>query len=85
MAEQINAQRPGTVQINTGYVSRSDDVILGRWSRILGLIGPPLSEPHTGQERVNLADLQSGVWWLTHFLAATLNLAPELTARYALG
>jgi putative aminopeptidase FrvX len=85
LAEQINAARPGTVQLNTGYVSRSDDVILGRWSRILGLIGPPLSEPHTGQERVTVGDLQAGVWWLAHFLAATLNLAPALTACYALG
>lgn len=81
----LNAARPGTVQMNTGYLSRSDDMALGRWTRVLGLIGPPLEHAHTAQESVHLGDIQAGVWWLTHFLAATLNLAPDLTPRYALG
>lgn len=85
LAEALNAQRPGTVQFNTGYLSRSDDMILGRWAPILALIGAPLTDPHTAHESARLGDLQAGVWWLTHYLAAVLRLAPELGPRYALG
>jgi hypothetical protein len=85
LAEAINVIRPGTVQMNTSYLSRSDDVALSRWTRILGLSGPPLTDPHTGRESARLSDVQSGVWWLAHFVPAVLNLVPELTPRYALG
>jgi hypothetical protein len=71
--------------MNTGYLSRSDDMILGQWARVLGLIGSPLTDPHTGQETAHLGDIQAGVWWLAHFLVAALNLVPDLTPRYALG
>jgi putative aminopeptidase FrvX len=85
LATRLNARRPGSVQLNNGYLSRSDDMILGRWTRVLALTGPPLSDPHTGHEITHLGDIQNGVWWLAYFLAAALNLAPELTPRYALG
>lgn len=85
LAESVNAGRSGTVQMNTGYLSRSDDTILGQWTRILGLSGPPMTNPHTGQESARLGDIQDGVWWLAYFLTAVLNLVPELTPRYALG
>jgi hypothetical protein len=85
LAAGLNAARPGTVQMNTGPLSRSDDMILGQWTKILALIGPPLTDPHTGQESAHLNDVQNGVWWLTYFLAAVLNLDPDLTPRYALG
>jgi putative aminopeptidase FrvX len=85
LAGELNAIRPGTVQLNNGYLSRSDDLILGRWTRVLGLAGPPMTDPHTGQEAAHLGDIQDGVWWLAHFLAATLNLSPDLRPRYALG
>ncbi|MCD4684846.1 MAG: hypothetical protein K8S97_02785 [Anaerolineae bacterium] len=85
LAEALNVQRPNTVQHNTGYLSRSDDMILGRWAPILALTGPPMTDPHTGYEMATLSDVQAGVWWLTHFLAATLNLVPELAPTYALG
>ncbi len=85
LAADLNALRPDTVQLNHGYLSRSDDMILGRWARILALSGPPLEGAHTGQEFVALGDLQSGVWWLAHFLAAVLNVVSELTPLYALG
>lgn len=85
LADKLNAMRPGTVQMNTGHLSRSDDMALCRWTRILGLTGTPLSDAHTGHESARLSDVQSGVWWLSHFLAAALNLSPVLTPRYALG
>jgi putative aminopeptidase FrvX len=85
LAEAINGVRPDTVQMNTGYLSRSDDVALSRWARVLGLSGPPTTDPHTGRESARLADVQSGVWWLAHFVPVVLNLVPELTPRYALG
>lgn len=85
LARGINSARPQTVQVNTGYLSRSDDMILGRWTPVLALSGPPLVNAHTGQESVRLSDIQSGVWWLSHFLAAALALAPELAPLYALG
>jgi putative aminopeptidase FrvX len=85
LAEALNATRPGTVQMNTGYLSRSDDMILGQWTRILGLSGPPMTDPHTGQESACLSDIQAGAWWLSYFLVAALNVVPELTPRYALG
>jgi putative aminopeptidase FrvX len=85
LAAGLNGLRPDTVQLNHGYLSRSDDMILGRWARILALNGPPLDGAHTGQETVAMNDLQNGVWWLSHFLAAALNVVPELAPRYALG
>lgn len=85
LAAALNAARPHTVQLNTGYLSRSDDMILGRWTPILALTGPPLTGAHTAHETAHLSDIQSGVWWLTHMLAAVLNLTPALTPRYALG
>lgn len=85
LAAGINAARPDTVQMNYGYLSRSDDMILGRWARILGLIGPAMTNPHTAQENARLDDVQDTVWWLSYYLCAALNLAPDLTPRYALG
>jgi putative aminopeptidase FrvX len=85
LAGDLNALRPGTVQMNTGYLSRSDDMILGRWARVLGLVGSPMTDPHTGQETAQLGDIQAGVWWLAYFLVAAMNLVPDLTPRYALG
>ncbi len=53
--------------------------------RVLGVMGPPLSRPHAGQEIVHLADVEAGVWWLGAFVALALNLVPEVASRYALG
>jgi putative aminopeptidase FrvX len=83
LAEGINQIRPQTVQLNTGYLSRSDDMALGRWTQILGMIGAPMSDAHTGYERAHLADGQSAIWWLAHFTLATLALEPGLARRYA--
>ncbi|NLX08828.1 MAG: hypothetical protein GXY36_04170 [Chloroflexi bacterium] len=85
LAAGVNNARPGTVQMNTGYLSRSDDMILGRWARILALTGPPMTDPHTGHESARLSDVQAGAWWLACFLAAALDLVPALRERYALG
>jgi hypothetical protein len=85
LAANLNTAHPGTVQLNTGYLSRSDDMALSRWTRVLGLAGPPMTGAHTGHETAHLSDIQHGVRWLAHFIPAVLNLAPALTPRYALG
>jgi putative aminopeptidase FrvX len=80
LAQVVNAWRPATVQFNTGYMSRSDDLALGRWSQILALIGPPMRDAHTAHESAHLADVESASLWLVCFCAALLN--PDLAARY---
>jgi putative aminopeptidase FrvX len=83
LSEEMNAARPDTVQMNYGYISRSDDMALGRWTRILALTGPPMQNAHTGHESANLSDIQDGVWWLSHFVPAVLNIMPEIVSQYA--
>lgn len=85
LAESVNQSLPGTVQMNTGYLSRSDDMPLGRWAQILGMIGPPMTDPHTGYERAQIADVQSAIRWLSYFATATLNLDPVMGHKYAIG
>ncbi|MBN2304222.1 MAG: hypothetical protein JXQ72_07090, partial [Anaerolineae bacterium] len=85
LAVRLNAERPHTVQMNTGPLSRSDDMALSRWTQILALTGPPMTDPHTGHESARLSDLQSSVWWLAHIIPAAINLSPVLAPRYALG
>jgi putative aminopeptidase FrvX len=84
LSEAINRARPGTVQINNGYISRSDDLALSRWTQILALIGPPMRDAHTAYESAALADISSTIWWLVNYTGAALALAPELARRYAL-
>ncbi len=84
LSEQVNAARPGTVQMNYSYISRSDDMALSRWTRILALSGPPMQDAHTGHETAHLSDIQGGVFWLSHFIPVVLNLVPEIVSGYAL-
>lgn len=72
LALAINARRPGAVQLNYGYVSRSDDMLLGLWSRCLALIGVPLVNAHTTEEQASLDDMASAVRWITAFAAHIL-------------
>lgn len=85
LAAGVNRARPGTVQPNTGYLSRSDDMVLSRWAKIMALTGPPMLDAHTGHESARLADVRGGAVWLAWFLAAALGLSPEVSAQYALG
>lgn len=80
----INRDRPGTVQFDTGYLSRSDDMALGRWAKVMALIGPAMLHAHTGDETARLADVRGSAIWLAWFLSAALVLSPDLSARYAL-
>ena len=80
----FDVHRPGTVTPNRGYISRSDDMALTRWAPVLALVGPPITDPHTGFEAAQLGDIQGGAWYLAYFLAAMLGIAPEIAARYAL-
>ena len=72
LAQEVNQARPGTVRLNYGYVSRSDDMLLSTWARCLGLIGIPLSNAHTVEETVALGDLASGVRWVSAFVLQIL-------------
>jgi putative aminopeptidase FrvX len=84
LAADMNAARPGTVQLNYGYISRSDDMALGRWTRILALSGPPMQNAHTGHESANLSDIQDAIWWLSHLIPAALNIVPAIVSQFAL-
>jgi hypothetical protein len=72
-ADAVNALRPGTVQMNTGYMSRSDDLPAFRWTKVLGMIGAPMTDAHTAHEAARLDDAISAVHWLTHYSAAVLS------------
>jgi hypothetical protein len=85
LAESVNALHPSTVQMNHGYLSRSDDMALGRWAPILGMIGPPMTGAHTAEEAAYLTDLQAAVRWISHYALAVLGLSSDLKAEYALG
>lgn len=84
LSTELNAQQPGSVQMNTGYLSRSDDMVLGRWSQILGMIGAPMTDAHTGHERAHIDDLAGAITWLATYTLAALRLSPALNDRFAL-
>ena len=67
-AASINCEHPGTVKLNYGYVSRSDDMLLSLHARCLGLIGVVLENAHTCEETIALADLAAAVWWVSVFV-----------------
>lgn len=60
-------------QINYGYVSRSDDMLLSLWSRCLGLVGVPLENAHTAEETIHFLDLLSAQRWLAAFVPLALD------------
>ncbi len=68
LAEAINRAEPGTVKLNYGYVSRSDDMLGSLNARCLGLIGVVLENAHTTEETVALGDLVAAVRWLSAFV-----------------
>jgi putative aminopeptidase FrvX len=85
LSRSLNAARPNTVQMNEGYLSRSDDMAAQRWSRVLGMIGAPMRDAHTAHETALLRDLPSAVWWLTYFTLAAGGLSVDIARAYALG
>lgn len=72
LAGEVNRVRPGTVKLNYGYVSRSDDMLLSLNARCLGLIGVVLKNAHTTEETIALGDLVAAVSWISAFLAKIL-------------
>lgn len=84
LAGTVEQLRPGTVQMNTGYLSRSDDMPLGRWTQILGMVGAPILEPHTGEESASLSDVANAIVWLTYYTSACLSISPKLARDYQL-
>ncbi len=65
LADEVNQLRHGTVKLNYGYVSRSDDMLFSLNARCLGLIGVVLENAHTTEETVALGDLAAGVRWVS--------------------
>lgn len=53
--------------------------------RVIGVMGPPVTQMIGEDERAGLRDIQAGAVWLTVYLAAVLNLVPDIAVRYALG
>ncbi len=84
LAAAANAHRRFTVQMNKSYLSRSDDMVLGRWAHILGMIGVPMLHPHTVNETARLEDLARTCQWLAIFTAASCGVMPEINSAYAL-
>lgn len=82
LADEANGAHRRLVQMNTSYLSRSDDMALGRWAPVLAMIGPPMTDPHTDQERARLPDVQAAIRWLALFIGALLT--PDIQRQYAL-
>lgn len=74
LAAVTNTERPASVQINDGYQSRSDDLALSRWTRILGMAGVPMTNAHTAHESAHLADVPLTGAWLAAFALAACGL-----------
>ncbi len=72
LAEEVNQARPGTVKLNYGYVSRSDDMLLSLNTRCLALIGVVLENAHTTEETVALEDLVAAVGWISAYVLELL-------------
>lgn len=71
-------------QFNPGYLSRSDEMPMHRWSRLLALAGPPLMYAHTGYETANLNDVVDSITLLTHIAALALGSSSAATSLYHL-
>jgi putative aminopeptidase FrvX len=84
LVQAVNLRWPNTAQVNTGYLSRSDDVPLGRWTQLLGMFGPPLVNAHTTEENAALSDLQGCMRLLALYLGVVSATPPELDRQYAL-
>ncbi|MCS7070279.1 MAG: hypothetical protein NZM00_02160 [Anaerolinea sp.] len=78
LAAAFNRAYPDTVQINHGYQSRSDDVALARWTRVLAMIGPPMIQAHTAQETAHLIDVPRAGVWLAAFALACAGVDADL-------
>jgi len=72
LAARVNQWRAGTVRMNYGYVSRSDDMLLSLWSRCLGLSGVIVANAHTTEETAALSDIASAAHWIPAFITTVL-------------
>lgn len=75
---------PSTVQINHGYQSRSDDLGLSRWTRVLGMAGPPMIRAHTAEECAHLIDVPRAGVWLAAFTLACAGVEGDVASGYGL-
>ena len=72
LAGEVNRERAGTVRLNYGYVSRSDDMLLATWARCLGLTGVIVANAHTTEETAALGDIVAAAHWVPAFIAQVL-------------
>jgi hypothetical protein len=84
LAASFEGVYPSTVQINHGYQSRSDDLGLSRWTRVLGMAGPPMINAHTAEESAHLIDIPRTGVWLAAFTLACAGIDRELAGRCGL-
>ena len=82
LAASFASYRPGGVQCNAAQ--RAIGTSPASLRRVIGVMGPPVSQLIGDDERASLRDIQAGVAWLAVYLAAVLNLVPDITVRYAL-
>ena len=73
LAARVNQARPGTVRMNYSYVSRSDDMLLSLWSRLLGLERRHRRGcAHDRRDSFALNDIVSAAHWIPAFSLATV-------------
>lgn len=82
LGASLNQRYPSSVQINHGYQSRSDDLGLSRWTRVLGMAGPPMINAHTAEETAHLIDVPRTGVWLAAFTLACVGVESEVRQQY---
>jgi hypothetical protein len=86
LASAFEVYMPSIAQYNYVVAAGRRQRGMGEFrGRILGLMGPPVSSPHAGQEIVHIKDIQAGIWWLSCYLPLVLGLVPTVSAAYVLG
>ncbi len=76
MADTLREVHGVQSQRYTGYLSRSDDMMLSRYSRMLALLGPPIRDAHTGHESAHMMDVEYTVRLAVPLLLTALGQLP---------
>jgi hypothetical protein len=82
LMDALNQVRAGSVQLDAGYLP---GIEADSWqSRVLGLLGPPVTDSFMEPEQVSLG-ISNPCIWLSLYLVSVLNLVPDIVAHYSLG